>query len=93
MSSVTATVKGSLMGSPDEPQPGSKQIRSNFFRHARKDEATGDLYMNEEDFVNAIAPSNEDYVSLQCASARQTADVALAQNQTGTVRNPLQRRR
>jgi solute carrier family 25 aspartate/glutamate transporter 12/13 len=31
-------------------------------RHAQKDE-NGDLYMGREDFINAIAPKQEDYVS------------------------------
>lgn len=71
MSGIKATVKESLTGSPGDSQPGSQHIRSNFFRHSRKDEKTGDLYMNEEDFVNAIAPAQEDYVSSQSAVIRK----------------------
>lgn len=64
MSNLTATVKESLIGSSeDQAQPVSSQIKSNFYRNARKDEETGELYMNEEDFVNAVAPAQEDYVS------------------------------
>lgn len=65
MSNVKATVKESLIGSSaEQSQPVSQQIRANFYRNARKDEQTGDLYMNQDDFVNAIAPAHEDYVSL-----------------------------
>lgn len=61
MASVKSAVKESLVGSTEEPQVPS-QVKGNFYRHARKDES-GDLYMNEEDFINAIAPAQEDYVS------------------------------
>lgn len=64
MSNVKTTVKQSLIGSTEQSQPVSHQIKTHFYRHARKDEQTGDLYMGEEDFVNAIAPAQEDYVSL-----------------------------
>lgn len=63
MSSVKEAVKQSLVGSSDELQL-SHQIKANFHRHARKDEQTGELYMTEDDFINAIAPKQEDYVSL-----------------------------
>lgn len=62
MTSVKDAVKESLVGSSSEPQP-SQQIKSHFLRHARKDEASGDLYMSEDDFIDAIAPKHEDYVS------------------------------
>lgn len=62
MTSVKDAVKESLVGTSQEPQP-SQQIKSYFLRHARKDEETGELYMSQEDFVNAIAPKYEDYVS------------------------------
>ncbi|KAK1143883.1 mitochondrial aspartate-glutamate transporter agc1 [Aspergillus melleus] len=60
MASVKDAVKESLMGTSDEPKP-SQQAKANFHRHARKNEATGELYMTEEDFVQAIAPKHEDY--------------------------------
>ncbi|KAJ6085993.1 hypothetical protein N7486_010274 [Penicillium sp. IBT 16267x] len=59
MSSVTETVKEKLVGSTEEPQL-SHQARSNFLRHAQKDE-NGEPFMNEEDFINAVAPKQEDY--------------------------------
>lgn len=49
------------MGSTEQPQL-SHQARSNFLRHAQKDE-NGESFMNEEDFINAVAPKQEDYVS------------------------------
>ncbi|KAJ5635499.1 uncharacterized protein N7484_008812 [Penicillium longicatenatum] len=59
MSSVKETVKEKLVGSTEEPQL-SHQARSNFLRHAQKDE-NGEPFMNEEDFINAVAPKQEDY--------------------------------
>ncbi|KAJ5183172.1 hypothetical protein N7492_000788 [Penicillium capsulatum] len=59
MSSVTESVKEKLVGSTEEPSL-SHQARTNFFRHAQKDE-NGDTFMNEEDFINAVAPKQEDY--------------------------------
>ena len=62
MATVTEAVKESLLGSTEEPQL-SHQARSNFVRHAQKDE-NGELFMNEENFINAVAPKQEDYVSV-----------------------------
>ncbi|CAL5872229.1 uncharacterized protein PFLUO_LOCUS6488 [Penicillium psychrofluorescens] len=60
MSSVKESVKEKLVGSTTEPYQMSHQARSNFMRHAQKDE-NGDLYMGKEEFINAIAPKQEDY--------------------------------
>lgn len=62
MAGVKETVKQSLVGSSEEPKL-SQQIKTNFFHHARKDESTGEFYLNEDDFINAVAPKHEDYVS------------------------------
>lgn len=62
MAIVTEAVKESLLGSTEEPQL-SHQSRSNFVRHAQKDE-NGELFMNKENFINAVAPKQEDYVSV-----------------------------
>lgn len=59
---VKEAVKESLLGSSDEPRL-SQQVKHHFFHHARKDESTGEFYMTEDDFINAIAPKHEDYVS------------------------------
>ena len=56
-------VKESLLGTEEiEGIKLSAQIRATFFQHARKDPETGELVMGKEEFVNAIAPKNEDYV-------------------------------
>lgn len=62
MSTVKEAVKESLVGSSDEPQL-SHQVKSNFYQHARRDEQSSELFMTEDDFINAVAPNQEDYVS------------------------------
>lgn len=61
-SNIAQGVKETLVGSEHEAQP-SAQIRGEFSKHAIKDEETGEEYMGEVEFVNAIAPVEEDYVS------------------------------
>ena len=61
MATAKQAIKESLLGTTTEPEL-SQQTKATFDRNARQDEATGDLYMTEEDFVNAIAPANENYV-------------------------------
>jgi len=61
---VKEAVKESLLGTEESDSVKvSAQNRATFLQHARKDEESGDLYMGEEEFVNAIAPKGEDYVS------------------------------
>ena len=63
----------------------STQVRSNFARYAKKDEKTGEAYMTEEEFVNAIAPTHEDYV---CDTPAPPASIRLrpmANADTGCV--------
>jgi solute carrier family 25 aspartate/glutamate transporter 12/13 len=60
---IKESVKETLLGVEDEPQLSS-QTRADFMQHAKKDPETGDFYMTEEDFVNAIAPETEDYVCI-----------------------------
>ncbi|KAK2807561.1 hypothetical protein FQN50_005429 [Emmonsiellopsis sp. PD_5] len=63
MAGATKTVKESIVGTlaPEPTQPVTAQIKSHFQHHARTDSETGEHYMNEEDFINAIAPIHEDY--------------------------------
>ena len=62
MSTVKASLKESVLGA--EKELGlSLQSKATFDKNARQDEATGESYMTEEDFVNAIAPESENYVS------------------------------
>ena len=62
MATVTEAVKESLVGITIEPEL-SQEVRATFDRHAIQDDVTGESYMTEKEFVNAIAPVNEDYVS------------------------------
>ncbi|KAL4805937.1 mitochondrial carrier domain-containing protein [Aspergillus unguis] len=61
VTSVKEAVKESLVGTTIDENNLSKQVKANFLKHARKDEQTGELYMTESDFVEAIAPKHEDY--------------------------------
>lgn len=62
MATVTEAVKESLVGTVVEPELSS-EIRATFNRNARRDEATGEDYMAENEFIDAVAPANENYVS------------------------------
>ncbi len=64
MATVKGAVKETLLGTTREPQL-SQQAKATFDIHATRDETTGEAYMTEENFVDAIAPKNEDYVSLR----------------------------
>lgn len=59
---VKEAVKESLLGSEESAQLSS-QTKARFNSNATKDPETGELFMGAEEFVNAIAPDNEDYVS------------------------------
>jgi solute carrier family 25 (mitochondrial aspartate/glutamate transporter), member 12/13 len=57
-------VKETLLGTDQtEDVQLSAQSKATFETHARADAESGELYMREEEFVNAIAPEGEDYVS------------------------------
>ncbi|CAD6582644.1 MAG: mitochondrial aspartate-glutamate transporter agc1 [Alectoria sarmentosa] len=62
MATAKQAVVESLLGTAREPEL-SHQTKATFDRNARQDEATGDYFMSEEDFVNAIAPSSENYIA------------------------------
>ncbi|MCJ1291396.1 mitochondrial aspartate-glutamate transporter agc1 [Xylographa carneopallida] len=59
MATVKEAVKESLLGTTVEPQL-SQQARANFEKHARRGD-NGELFMSEDDFINAIAPESENY--------------------------------
>ena len=61
MATVTASVKESLLGAT-QPEELTQSAKADFMKHAKHDE-DGELYMGEEEFVAAIAPPEEDYVS------------------------------
>lgn len=61
---AAASVKETLLGSDVVPDVQvTAQSRATFEQYARSDAESGEAYMNEEDFVNAVAPVGEDYVS------------------------------
>lgn len=59
---VKEAVKETLVGSED-PIQLSAQSKARFTAHAIKDAETGELYMGADEFINAVAPKDEDYVS------------------------------
>ena len=62
MATVTEALKEKVLGTELEPQL-SAQTRNNFLQYAKKDEGSDEYYMTETEFVDAIAPEGEDYVS------------------------------
>lgn len=64
---VKEAVKESLLGA-EEPTQLSSQTKSRFHANAIKDAETGELFMGPDEFVNAVAPATEDYVSHPMAS-------------------------
>jgi solute carrier family 25 aspartate/glutamate transporter 12/13 len=64
---VKEAVKESLLGS-EEPTQLSAQTKARFQSNAIKDPESGELFMGPEQFINAVAPADEDYVSQQLAT-------------------------
>lgn len=62
MTAVKEAVKDSLVGSEESSQV-SAQTRARFTANAIKDPETGELYMGPDEFIAAVAPPSEDYVS------------------------------
>ena len=62
MATAKLAIKESLLGTTREPEL-STQAKATFDRNARQDGTSEELFMTEEDFVNAIAPESENYVS------------------------------
>jgi solute carrier family 25 aspartate/glutamate transporter 12/13 len=61
MDQAKEVVKESLLGTDVDPTL-SIATRADFMRYAIKDEETEEYYMNEKEFVEAVAPEGEDYV-------------------------------
>ncbi|KAL9604766.1 MAG: hypothetical protein Q9219_000214 [cf. Caloplaca sp. 3 TL-2023] len=85
MATITDQVKESLVGTVLEPSL-STDAQATFEQHAKKNEESGELYMTEEEFVNAIAPSHEDFhkikreqyaILFQIADRRKTGRITL----------------
>lgn len=68
MATVTEQVGEVLLGTTDAPQL-SALMRQTFFRHAKKDE-TDNYFLDEKDFIDAVAPESEDYVIKPSATCR-----------------------
>lgn len=65
MAALKEQVGEVLLGTSEEPQL-SQLTRFAFMKHAQKDETTGEYFLNEDGFIEAVAPESEDYVS-NCA--------------------------
>ncbi|KAK7749710.1 mitochondrial aspartate-glutamate transporter agc1 [Cytospora paraplurivora] len=57
---VKEAVKESLIGS-EEPVQVSTQTKARFNHNALKDPETGELFLGPDEFINAVAPPDEDY--------------------------------
>jgi solute carrier family 25 aspartate/glutamate transporter 12/13 len=62
VSTVKEAVKEGLVG-VEEPAQLSAQTKARFNSHAIKDPETGELYLGPDEFISAVAPKDEDYVS------------------------------
>ncbi|KAF2427361.1 mitochondrial carrier protein [Tothia fuscella] len=60
METVTVKVKDTLLGVESAPDV-TEQNRMDFMKHAVKDEESGEFYMTENEFIEAVAPQGEDY--------------------------------
>ena len=63
MATVKDSVKESLLGATPEPNL-SAQTKAVFTRNSTRDERTGESFMTRDDFIRAVAPDDEDYVSV-----------------------------
>jgi solute carrier family 25 (mitochondrial aspartate/glutamate transporter), member 12/13 len=71
---VKEAVKESLVGTQEEPVQVSTQHKARFTSHAVKDPETGDLFLGPDQFIDAVAPPDEDFVSLAaCAPPNRCA--------------------
>ncbi|KAJ4366610.1 mitochondrial aspartate-glutamate transporter agc1 [Ascochyta clinopodiicola] len=60
MAALSEQVGEALLGTTDEPQL-PQLTRTAFLKHALKDEASGEYYLTEDAFIDAVAPESEDY--------------------------------
>ena len=101
MANVQEAVKESLLGTTREPEIAS-QTRAAFDRNAKQDEATGEYYLTESEFVDAVAPEGEDYVSYSIprlsnptrnGNENALTSMATAQDKKRAIRYPVPDRR
>lgn len=94
MATATEQISEVLLGTVDEPEL-TQELRADFQKHALKDEQTGEYYLGEDEFIDAIAPQSEDYVRLSSLHGHDLHRPQLtgfrdtAQDQTLTVCHPL----
>jgi hypothetical protein len=94
MATVTEQVGEVLLGTTEEPQL-SQLMRQTFLRFATKGD-DDEYYLSETEFIDAIAPESEDYVSLspQRVGFRElTTRYTSAQNQALPIWHFVCRRR
>lgn len=100
---ATEAVKEAVVGT-HEPEQLAAHTKARFIQYAVKDSETGELYLGPEEFINAVAPTGEDYVShLLLFPAVLPLGMAIhwdltdndqtAQNLTRPILHSLQRRR
>ena len=64
LSKAKEVVKEKLLGTDLEQNVQLSALsKATFDKNARRDGESGELVMEEEEFINAIAPEGEDYVS------------------------------
>lgn len=85
MTAVKEAVKDSLVGTDESTAKMSAQTKARFLSNAIKDPETGELSMGVEEFINAIAPTSEDFVSSIPASTNARGR-ALRQVDSGNPR-------
>lgn len=89
---IKDSVKETLLGT-EEPANVSSESKDRFLKFASIEE-NGEKFMSLEDFVDAIAPPDEDYVSTKHnAHAKQSLTPHLAQDRKSPIWHPVQRRR
>jgi hypothetical protein len=62
VTTVKEAVKESLVGA-EQPTELSSQTKARFNKHAKKDELSGEHFLGPEEFIDAVAPIDEDFVS------------------------------
>lgn len=64
---VKEAVKETLIGSDEHAAAGqvqpTAQTKARFTRYAVQDSETGELFLGPDQFIDAVAPPHEDYVS------------------------------
>ena len=63
MATVVDKVKEGLVGT-DEGASLSAETRNEFMQNALQDEESGEYYLGQKQFIDAIAPEGEDYVGI-----------------------------